>query len=493
MPNLDWIVKPERSLTADPRLEALISHLQRLLPKPSQAQSFRHAMVAEPRVDVRVNGLLPVAGAFADGLRPLCEPVAWCRDAMRLPPDLSATVSHSLEYRLGALYMQAKATTLAVCALDPQPGELVLDLAAAPGGKATQIATAMNNTGLLVANDPRQKRVAALVGNLERSGASNTLVTSALGGPLARSFHNLFDRVLLDAPCSGDGIVCKDRHMLSFWSPEDAGKKSVQQIGLLRAAFHMLRPGGRLVYSTCSLSTEENEEVLLGLQKRYGDLVEIQAVPCLADGGLSPEVVDGYPADFAGNTRVWPHLHDTEGAFVAVIGKSGESDRTWIDEDAGPLLRRQDVTPDAEGWSERIRARWDFEPDIPTGYELIAQGRQLHLRSAAAGLLKDRPWYVRSGMRVATLHKGHYFLSQQAVALWGEQVRQRRLDLNWQQVQTLFRGEHCAVSSADLTGEVICFHQDIPICRGVVASDGATIEAYVPKVARTDRLTRMLS
>ena len=134
--------RKDKSAVGD-RLEALLAHQQRLLPQACQAQRFRGAMIAEQRVDVRLNRLLPAARTFADDLRSLCEPVPWCDDALRLPPDLAAIVSHSLEFRLGALYLQAKATTLAVRALDPRPGELVLDLAAAPGGKATQIATAM--------------------------------------------------------------------------------------------------------------------------------------------------------------------------------------------------------------------------------------------------------------------------------------------------------------------------------------------------------------
>ena len=484
--------RKDRSAVGD-RLEALLAHQQRLLPQACQAQRFRGAMIAEQRVDVRLNRLLPAARTFADDLRSLCEPVPWCDDALRLPPDLAAIASHSLEFRLGALYLQAKATTLAVRALDPRPGELVLDLAAAPGGKATQIATAMGNTGVLVANEPRNKRVSALVGNLERCGARNTLVTSVLGTQLARSFHNVFDRVLLDAPCSGDGIVCKGRHMLSFWSPEDAVEKSVLQIGLLRAAFHMLRPGGRLVYSTCSLSTEENEDVLIGLQKRYGDLVDIHQVPHLTDGGLAPDIAAHYPASFSGCARVWPHLHATEGAFVAIIGKLAESQWNTIEEDAGALLRHEAEPPkDPDGWSLQLAARWDFEPDIPDGYELVGQGRHLHLRPAGAARLAHLPWYVRSGMRVAGLHKGHFYLSQQAVALWGGQVQQRRLDIDWPQLQTLFRGDASPVASLRLTGEVVCFYEDLPICRGVVSRDGTTLEAYVPKIARTDRLTRIL-
>jgi 16S rRNA (cytosine1407-C5)-methyltransferase len=477
---------PQRSA----RLEALLQHTARLLPEPQEVDAFRRAMVAEPAVDVRLNTLLPGARAIAGPLRERCTPAPWCAESLRLPPDLAAIASHSLEFRLGALYLQARAPTLAVATLDPQPGELVLDLAAAPGGKATQIAAAMGNTGLLVANEPRGRRQSSLVGNLERCGAANTLITTVLGAEMARLFHNLFDRVLLDAPCSGDGILCKDRHMLDFWSVEDARKKGVQQVGLLRAAYHMLRPGGRLVYSTCSLSTEENEEVLAGLLRRYPEAT-VERVP-LPDGGLAEEVAAGYPESLAGAARVWPHRHDTEGAFVAAIGKPRETEWEVVTEDAGERLRDEVSTPDPQPWRQRLAQRWEIDLPVPPGFELATDHRYLHLRPAAAAHLLERDWVIRCGMRVAGLHRDHYFLTQQAIALWGDQVRTRRLEIDGDQVRRLFDGETCPVADAPLTGEVVCVHDGWPVARGVVSRDGTTLTGYLPKVVRTARLTRLL-
>ena len=475
------------------RLEALLAHLTRQLPDPSQASAFGRAMVTPPPADVRVNHLLPAAGAVHQALQTWGEPAPWCRDAFRLPDELGERVGHSLEYRLGAIYVQAKATTLAVAALDPRPGELVLDLAAAPGGKATQIAAALGNTGVLVANEPRTRRLSSLVGNLERCGAHNTLITSAPGAMLARWFHNVFDRVLLDAPCSGDGIVCKDRHMLDYWSPQDAHNKGLEQIGLLRAAFHMLRPGGRLVYSTCSLSTEENESVLVGLQKRYPDRVEFLRGADVPGSGLAAEVAAAYPDDLvAAGARVWPHLHATEGAFVACLGKRAET--TWdpVEGDAGEQLAGAADAPDPDDLATRIQDRWGFAPSIPAGQELVAAAKYALLRPAgAARLVGHLPWFVRAGMRVAGLHKDHFYLSQQAVALWGHRARRRRLDLEWPQVEALFRAEEVSPAPIAQGGEVICFYEGLPICRGVVARDGAGLVGYVPKALRTSRLGRL--
>ncbi len=473
------------------RQEALLAHLERLLPHPGESRAFRAAMVAEPSTCVRLNPLLPAAERLRGPLAEKARPVPWFSDAFTLPSALSGAVGHSLEYRLGGLYVQAKATTLAAAVLDPRPGQLVLDLAAAPGGKATQIAAALGNTGLLVANEPHPGRLPALVGHLERCGAHNTLVTAAPGAMMARWFHNVFDRVLLDAPCSGDGILCKDRHMLAYWSPEDARRKSVQQVGLLRAAFHMLRPGGRLVYSTCSLSTEENEDVLLGLVKRYGDLVDLEPVDGVESSGLAPEAAARYPARFGRCARVWPHVHATEGAFVAALGKRGRTDWKLVAGDAGTVLAEPPRHPDPGGVAETIRERWGFAPGIPPGQELVAGRRHLHLRPAGAARLAGVfPWFVRAGLRVAGLHKGAVYLSQQAVALWGHQVRERRVDLSWPQVAGLFRGDHVALASPP-AGEVICFYDGHPVCRAVPSREGG-LQGYLPKVSRTDRLKGLL-
>ena len=473
------------------REEALLAHLERLLPGPGQGPAFRAAMVAEPTTSVRLNSLLPLAERLREPLARRARPVPWLADAFTLPETISGAVGHSLEYRLGGIYVQAKATTLAAAVLDPRPGELVLDLAAAPGGKATQIAAALGNTGLLVANEPGARRLPALVGHLERCGAHNTLVTAAPGAMLARWFHNLFDRVLLDAPCSGDGILCKDRHMLAWWSPEDARRKSAEQVGLLRAAFHMLRPGGRLVYSTCSLSTEENEDVLLGLVKRYGELVEIEPAAAVESSGLAPQEAARYPASFGGARRVWPHVHATEGAFAAALGKRGPTEWRSVDGDAGSVLREAPPHPDPGGMAESIRGRWGFAPEIPAGQELVAGRRHLHLRPAGAARLSEvLPWFVRAGMRVAGLHKGALHLSQQAVALWGHLVRERRVDLSWPQVAGLFRGEEVALASP-AAAEVICFHEGHPVCRAVPGREGR-LRGYLPKVLRTDRLQGLL-
>ncbi|MBD03626.1 MAG: hypothetical protein CME24_04690 [Gemmatimonadetes bacterium] len=481
------------------RLEALLRHLEQLLPENREERAqFRKAIAEAGPLCVRLNRLVP---AHADAIRPSLqaagESVEWCADAFVLADrEPHAPLGNTLECALGAVYVQAKATTLAAQVLDPQPGEKVLDLAAAPGGKATHIASLMDNEGLLIANEPRQKRMSALVGNLERCGAHHTVLTSLDGAQLARWFHNAFDRVLLDAPCSGDGIIGKSRGQLAYWSPEDAVRKSYQQIGLLRAAFHMLRPGGTLVYSTCSLSTEENEEVLLGLFRRFGENAHILPADHVGyDVGTEPlrsEVAAQYPDSFRQCIRIWPHRHQTEGGFLARLGKRATTEWEVVEGDLP--LTTQDFEADADHMSEYVQDRWGFTPQIPADQQLARGRRELALRPAISDALAQAlPAFVRAGMRVGSLHKEHLYLSQQAVARWGDQIQDRRVDLSWPQVQQLF-----AHNSLDLPspftpyGEVICCHGPWQICRGLISRDGSHLTGFVPRGLRHANLQRLL-
>jgi len=523
---------PAPSATHDPevaaRRQALLDHLSRLLPDPGQRTAFDEAMSTEPPPALRLNPLMSQAGLLKPAVSAFAEAVPWCDHAFVLTPGRAdrCRLGLSLEYALGAVYIQAKATTLAVEALDPQPGERVLDLAAAPGGKASHIAAAMANQGLLVVNEPRRRRMPSLVGNLERLGVHNVVFTQSSGTLLARHFHNFFDRVLLDAPCSGDGILCKDEAMLRYWSPEDAARKAQIQIGLLRAAFHMLRPGGVLVYSTCSLSTEENEDVVAALCHRYPGQVELlPPLEGIAPAPLPPDMAADYPAEFARVTRVWPHLHRTEGAFVARLRKIGEPTQ-WrhcegdlgrrleeSDSDSGaPVDNLADGTADlagdgsvdsfADGAADgsidsvaavvgAIESCWDFHLSPPDSAEIAVAGKRINIRPRCSSTLKTHlPSFIRAGMRLASRHKGYAYLSQQSVTLWGHLMDGPSVELTWSQVQEAFReGQVQLREPLSLRGDVICRFGPWTVCRGLIES--GVLKASIPKILRTSELCRL--
>ena len=207
----------------------------------------------------------------------------------------------------GVYYLQEASAMAPAVLLDPQPGEKILDLCAAPGGKTTQIAGKMAGQGLLVCNEIHPKRARILSQNVERMGISNALVLNETPATLAQRFPGFFDRILVDAPCSGEGMFRKEAAAVADWSPELVDMCARRQGEILDAAAGMLRPGGRLVYSTCTFAPQEDEEAVASFLARHPD--------------YAPEKVDApwFTPGENGSFRLWPHKLLGEGHFAAVL------------------------------------------------------------------------------------------------------------------------------------------------------------------------------
>lgn len=475
--------------TCKAALQALLQYIGRLLPNDQERAAFYQCAQTPPPASLRLNALQAQAHPLRLHLHQRGQSVPWCREGFALP-DGNARLGQTIEHAMGAYYVQAKAPMLAVEVLAPQPGERVLDLCAAPGGKATQIAARMQNSGLLLVNEMQRKRVPALVGNLERCGVANHVLTQAPGTLLTRYFPNFFDRVLVDAPCSGDGIVRKDQRMLAYWSPQDAQRFAQQQIGLLRAAYAMLRPGGTLVYSTCSLSLEENEAVLLGVLRRYGGDVAILPIAAVAERPLPAALASQFPAEFTRCARIWPHRHDTEGAFVACLSKRAP---TPSPEDA-PAWDASTTDFAAAEARRAIESRWGGVLPCPSD-QIFTLGNRHLCRQPALGpaLQAHLPHFVRSGMRAARCHKGYYYLSQQTVALWGHRMQGPRVELSWPQLQDLFKGRPIECDpSLGLKGEIFCRFGPWTACRAIAREQGRRLEGMLPRALFRANLERLV-
>lgn len=207
----------------------------------------------------------------------------------------------------GVYYLQEASAMAPAVLLDPQPGEKILDLCAAPGGKTTQIAGKMAGQGLLVCNEIHPKRARILSQNVERMGISNALVLNETPATLARRFPGFFDRILVDAPCSGEGMFRKEAAAVADWTEELVDMCARRQGEILDAAAKMLRPGGRLVYSTCTFAPQEDEEAVAAFLERHPD--------------FAPEKVDApwFTPGENGSFRLWPHKLLGEGHFAAVL------------------------------------------------------------------------------------------------------------------------------------------------------------------------------
>ena len=237
------------------------------------------------------------------------EPVPWEPEGVYYDPE--ARPGLHVYHEAGVYYLQEASAMAPVALLDPQPGERVCDLCAAPGGKTTQIAGRMLGRGFLLCNEINPKRAKILSRNIERMGVSNALVTNEHPETLAQRFPGYFDRVLVDAPCSGEGMFRKEEAAVTDWSEETVAMCARRQAEILNSAAKLVRPGGRLVYSTCTFAPAEDEEAVAAFLEAHPE--------------FTPEPVDApwfVPGENA-SYRMWPHKLLGEGHFAAVLRKNG--------------------------------------------------------------------------------------------------------------------------------------------------------------------------
>ena len=202
---------------------------------------------------LRVNTLKCTAEALQGALPFELKPTPFCPDGFYLPADVSSLGNHPLHHA-GAFYMQEPSATSAVEMLGVQPGDRVLDLCAAPGGKSTQIGAKLKGEGLLWSNEIVKSRANILLSNIERMGIANAVVSNCHPEQLCERLAGCFDRVLVDAPCSGEGMFRKNSAAQTEWSEEHVKSCAERQLHILNSAKHALKPGGVLVYSTCTFS-----------------------------------------------------------------------------------------------------------------------------------------------------------------------------------------------------------------------------------------------
>lgn len=267
-----------------PPLPTAFSALLDALIPPDLRHRVDASYTAPKAVVFRINPLRAAdANAVLAALAPLApEPVPGVQHVYRLPADHREALTHHPLASDGTVYIQGVASMAAVWALDPQPDEEILDLAAAPGGKTALIAARMDNSGRLAAVEPVRARFFRLKANLQRLGVRNAQLYMKDGAQVGRLVPGRFDRVLLDAPCSSEAQFTRlDPTSWSHWSPKKVRASAALQARLIRSAADALKPGGVLVYSTCSLSPEEDECIVDGLLRERDDLsVEPLPWPC---------------------------------------------------------------------------------------------------------------------------------------------------------------------------------------------------------------------
>ena len=289
-------------------------------------EEFKKVSLSFLNRSIRVNTLKISIKELKERLEKIwnLEQVPWCKEGFWIEHGKKERrdIGNLIEHSLGYFYTQEAASMIPPVVIEPNPHEIILDIAASPGSKTTQIAQYMENKGILIANDYTYERMKPLCINLQRCGVSNAVVT-LMEGQWFRKSGIEFDRILVDAPCSGTGTVRKSLKTLRIWNPDMVRTLSITQKQLIETGFSLLKENGTLVYSTCSLEPEENEAVVDFLINKYENakLEEINLKLKRSDAVLEFED-KRYNDEIKKCLRIWPQDNDTEGFFVAKIRKN---------------------------------------------------------------------------------------------------------------------------------------------------------------------------
>lgn len=356
-------------------------------------------------------------------------------------------------HEAGVYYLQEASAMSAVTLLDPQPGERVCDLCAAPGGKSTQIAGRMMGEGFLLCNEWSPKRAKILSQNMERMGVFNALVTNETADRLAQKLPGFFDRVLIDAPCSGEGMFRKEADAVTDWSQETVEMCARRQADILDAGAKLLRCGGRLVYSTCTFAPEENEQAVTAFLKRNPQFtLETAVAPWFTPAG-------------EGQFRLWPHKLLGEGHFVAVLRKIGE------EEAAGTGCPGEKLPKEWNAFAKELGIQ------LPEG-KAISFGQTLYWAPTLLPELKGLK-VLRPGLELGIVKKDR-FEPAHALALWLKNCK-----------NTISFGADSAQIKAYLHGDVVpaqtkgwCLVQVDGYSIGWGKGDGIMIKNHYPKGLR---------
>lgn len=494
--------------------EGFLSRMHKLLggDYPLFAESYR-----QPRVQgLRLNGLKGDTAQMEKDCRAYFHltPVLWAKNGFYYAPA-DRPGKHPY-HEAGLYYIQEPSAMAVVEALNPQPGERVLDLCAAPGGKSTQIAACLRGEGLLVSNEIHPARAKILSQNMERMGAANGIVTNHDAQTLAEWLPEFFDKIVVDAPCSGEGMFRKDPEARTEWTPDSPRQCSLRQREILRYAAQMLKPGGRMVYSTCTFSPEENEETIEAFLQEHPD-ISIESADVFSDFRKTPTDKEGFPRfgkgrpDWTSNHgrgelestfRLWPHQLPGEGHYLAILrkapagSKTAAADQTLSDFDVPtptPKKRRKEerkTRQKSSGINDReLQAiflqfcRETFiEEDGKKQGEYLLFGDQLYCVPEGLPDMTGKK-ILRPGLHLGTFKKNRFEPSHAlALSLHKEQVKHHLpLTSHDQQVIRYLNGESIPAESA-ASGWVLVTVDGYSLGWGKLA--GGRLQNHYPKGLR---------
>lgn len=457
----------------------------------SEATDFFASYEQPKAYGLRINPL-KYGGSFSCDFLPFTlSPVPWCKEGYYANPE-EHPGRHPL-HEGGSYYIQEPSAMSVVSLLQPEPGEAILDFCAAPGGKSTGIAGRMDGRGLLVSNEIIPSRAKILSQNIERMGVSNAVVTNEPPEKLSRKFPAFFDKILVDAPCSGEGMFRKDETAIAEWTPDQVKLCAERQKLILNEADAMLKDGGVLVYSTCTFSPEEDEEMILWFLKTHPgyqleDWHSFLPETCgLADGKLFFALDSPLAEEATKTLRLWPHKLRGEGHFAARLRKPScttSVEKTFSKKKGSQKkgAKKADIT-DYLDFCETYLKPELICPEILSGINaenLRYFGDELyHLPSGIKSLEGIK--VLRAGLHLGTRKKNRFEPAHAlARVLHSKQVTQCHI-CNDDQIIAYLKGEPLSCDSAFRGWTLVCYQN---LSFGWGKASGGVLKNHYPKGLR---------
>lgn len=377
---------------------------------------------------VRLSGLKQAEEKTRESLSQLKEPTPFAGQAYRTDASLGLHPAHLQ----GLIYLQEPSAMSAVEVLNPDPDDVVLDLCAAPGSKSTQIVQKLKN-GFLLSNEIDAKRAQTLLSNMERMGAENFMVTNNDAQTLSKSLENVFDKILVDAPCSGEGMMKKHEAAMNEWSLPNVLLCSARQKDILKEAWKMLKPGGQMVYSTCTYAKEENEQNVAWLLEQFSDAKQLPIDVNWGRPGIETEGMDASKV-----RRIFP-MDGGEGHFIARFEKVRQPDEE-MPKPKSLWIEKSDKLPD------EARKFIESQTDQPFTHYRVVNGKVYGMNHPFMNLKKAK--VLRQGVFIGETVKNRFepeyaFFMSSTMALHSK----TKTDTSLEEMDKYFHGEQLPISA----------------------------------------------
>ncbi len=455
------------------------------------ADKYLNFVEERPSVYVRINPLKITRDELVNRLRKRYKINADIFDL--LPETLKfhereEDLGKTLEIVLGCYYIQGFSSMLPALVLNPTAKDKVLDLCSAPGSKTTQIAEMMENKGTLVVNEIQLDRIKALIYNLDRLNILNAGVIHSKGEILSKYYQNYFDKILVDAPCSGLGIMQKRIEVNNWWSLDRVNRLHDLQVKLLVSAIKMLKVGGEVVYSTCTLTPEENELVINKLLKKYPVQIEKIKLPIKYREGFTLYEGRQLHPDLKKAVRILPWEADSDGFFMVKLKKTGETEgaepskwkKSYITEFLPPADKK------IEKYLSYISDVFGIDDDVFTGYNFILKRSDLFFvnkdwQSENLGL------FHRIGTRFGRIdNKDNIVLHSNAAQILDKHITKNIYHVKDREELRIYLAGGLIVNEEIERGQYVVKYNDYVLGTAVVISGG--IKSRFPRSKRTQKI-----